>query len=110
MKSWIAVVDQLPALNAKLIVPDHSDPGDAATLITQERAFLGDIETLTLAAKREGKSADDAAAAVAAQMKQSTPTGQTGRRSQYGEASVRRGVTRRSSHLHFETRARTSAA
>jgi glyoxylase-like metal-dependent hydrolase (beta-lactamase superfamily II) len=69
VKSWIAVVDQLPALNAKLIVPDHSDPGDAATMIAQERAFLGDIETFTLAAKREGKSADDAAAAVAAQMK-----------------------------------------
>jgi glyoxylase-like metal-dependent hydrolase (beta-lactamase superfamily II) len=69
VKSWIAVVDQLPSLNAKTIVPDHSDPGDASTMIAQERAFLGDIETLTLAAKREGKSADDAAAAVAAQMK-----------------------------------------
>jgi hypothetical protein len=72
LKSWIAVVDQLAALNPKLIVPDHSDSGDAS-LITQERAFLGDLQTLTAMAKREGKSADDAATAVAAEMKAKYP-------------------------------------
>ena len=72
VKSWIAVVDQLAPLNPKLIVPDHSDPGDAS-LISQERAFLGDLQTLTAMAKREGKSADDAATAVAAEMKAKYP-------------------------------------
>jgi len=69
VKSWIAVLDQLAPLKPKLIVPDHSAPGDGVLLIAQERAFLGDLETLTVTAKQAGKSADDAAADVAAELK-----------------------------------------
>ncbi|MBZ5643741.1 MAG: MBL fold metallo-hydrolase [Acidobacteriia bacterium] len=71
-KSWIADLDQLAPLRPKLIVPDHGALGDAS-LISQERAFLADLRDSALALKAQGKSADDAAQAVAAQLKTKYP-------------------------------------
>jgi glyoxylase-like metal-dependent hydrolase (beta-lactamase superfamily II) len=67
-KSWQEVVKRIQSLPVKIVVPDHSAVGDAS-LVTQELAFLTDLETLTADAKREGKSADDAAASVSDTMK-----------------------------------------
>ena len=71
-KSWIADLDKLAPLHPKLIVPDHGALGDAP-LIPQERAFLADLRDSALALKAQGKSADDAAQAVAAQFKTKYP-------------------------------------
>jgi glyoxylase-like metal-dependent hydrolase (beta-lactamase superfamily II) len=71
-KSWRAVVEQVQKLPVKIVVPDHSAVGDAS-LVTQELAFLTDLVTLTARAKSAGKSVDDAAQSVAAEMKQKYP-------------------------------------
>ena len=68
-KDWRATVEQVTKLPVKIVLPDHSAVGDAS-LVTQELAFLTDLETLTADAKRAGKSADDAAASVADARKQ----------------------------------------
>ena len=67
-KSWQDVVKRIQSLPVKIVLPDHSAVGDAS-LVTQELAFLTDLETLTADAKRGGKSADDAAASVSDSMK-----------------------------------------
>jgi glyoxylase-like metal-dependent hydrolase (beta-lactamase superfamily II) len=71
-KSWIAILDQLAPLKPRLIVPDHGELGDGS-LVAQQRIFLIDLETRTLALKREGKSPDDTAKMVADEMKQKYP-------------------------------------
>ena len=71
-ESWIAILDQLAPLKPRLIVPDHGELGDSS-LIALQRAFLTDLESRTLALKREGKSADDTAKLVADEMKQKYP-------------------------------------
>ncbi|MBZ5660624.1 MAG: MBL fold metallo-hydrolase [Acidobacteriia bacterium] len=71
-KSWIADLDQLEPLHPRLIVPDHGALGDAS-LIARERAFLVDLQDSTLELWRQGKSADDAAQAIAAEFKTKYP-------------------------------------
>jgi len=68
-KSWLAVVEQIEAMHVRMVVPDHSAVGDGS-MVEQEKMFLSDLESLTAAAKGGGKSADDAAQSVAAEMKQ----------------------------------------
>jgi hypothetical protein len=68
VRSWRAVVEQIQTLPVKIVVPDHSAVGDAS-LVAEELGFLTVLETLTAEAKREGKSADDAAASVSDSMK-----------------------------------------
>lgn len=63
-KSWLAVLDRALPLNPKIVVPDHSDVGDAS-LITQERAFMADLQSRSLALKAQGKPADEAGKIVA---------------------------------------------
>ena len=42
-KSWLAVLDKVAPLQPALILPDHSQPGDAK-LIAEQRAFLIDLQ------------------------------------------------------------------
>ena len=58
-KSWLAVVDKVASLNPKIVVPDHTPPGDTS-LIAQQRAFMADIQSRAMALKAEGKSAEEA--------------------------------------------------
>ncbi len=58
-KSWLAVLDQAAKLNPKIVVPDHSAPGDGS-LIAGEQGLMRDLVTRTNALKAEGKSADEA--------------------------------------------------
>ncbi len=71
-KGWIADLNQLIPLKPRIVVPDHGNLGDAS-LIAQQRAFLVDLRDTTLEMKRQGKSADDAAQAIAAQFKTKYP-------------------------------------
>jgi glyoxylase-like metal-dependent hydrolase (beta-lactamase superfamily II) len=76
VKNWLAILDQLEPLHPRLIVPDHGALGDGS-LIAKERAFLLDLQARSLELKREGQSADQAAATVTAEFKTKYPDWQT---------------------------------
>jgi glyoxylase-like metal-dependent hydrolase (beta-lactamase superfamily II) len=76
VKNWLVILDRLEPLKPRFIVPDHGVLGDGS-LIAKERAFLLDLQTRSLALKREGKSAEEAAAAVTAEFKTKYPDWQT---------------------------------
>ena len=65
-KSWLAVLDKVAPLRPALILPDHSQPGDAK-LIAEQRAFLIDLQDRMQALKSEGKSAAEAARLISAE-------------------------------------------
>lgn len=58
--SWLAVLDKIAALPVAHVIPDHSTPGDGS-LVAAERSFIADLRTRTLALKKQGVSAADAA-------------------------------------------------
>jgi glyoxylase-like metal-dependent hydrolase (beta-lactamase superfamily II) len=60
LKSWIAVVDKVAALKPALVLPDHSLPG-GGELVAEQRGFLADLDASIQAARRQGKSAEEAA-------------------------------------------------
>ncbi len=72
MSSWIAVLDKIAPLNALHVLPDHSPPGDGS-LVASERNFIDDFQTRTLALKRQGVSAQDAAKQLGAEFKAKYP-------------------------------------
>jgi glyoxylase-like metal-dependent hydrolase (beta-lactamase superfamily II) len=76
VKNWLAILDQLEPLKPRFIVPDHGALGDGS-LIAKERAFLLDLQTRSLALKRQGKSAEEAATIVTAEFKTKYPDWQT---------------------------------
>ncbi len=65
-RQWIAVLDKIAPLKPKLVVPDHGDLGDDS-LIAEERAFLADLQSRSLALKAEGRPAEEAGRIVAAE-------------------------------------------
>jgi glyoxylase-like metal-dependent hydrolase (beta-lactamase superfamily II) len=71
-KSWFAVLDKAALLKPAIILPDHSRPGDGG-LIAEQRAFMTDVLEHTQALKREGKSADEAARLVSADIEKRYP-------------------------------------
>lgn len=73
VKSWLEILDRLADLHAKLILPDHSDPGDATAMIAMQKGFLVDLQTRALAAKRQGVPVEDAAKQITDSMKAAYP-------------------------------------
>jgi glyoxylase-like metal-dependent hydrolase (beta-lactamase superfamily II) len=67
LRTWIAVLDELTALKPAHVVPSHGKLGDAA-LIVRDRTFITAVQARVGALKREGKSIDDAVAAVVAEI------------------------------------------
>ena len=67
LASWLAVLDKAALLKPALILPDHSPPGDGG-MIAEQRAFMVDLMERTRAHKREGKSAEDTARLVSAEL------------------------------------------
>jgi glyoxylase-like metal-dependent hydrolase (beta-lactamase superfamily II) len=65
LATWLSVLDELTALKPLHVVPSHGKLGDAA-LIDRDRAFIQAVQARVGALKREGKSVDDAVAAVIA--------------------------------------------
>jgi hypothetical protein len=61
------VLDELTALNALHVVPSHGKLGDA-TLVARDRVFIRSVQLRVGALKRDGKSIDDAVAAVIAEI------------------------------------------
>jgi len=66
-RSWLNVLDKVAALAPKIVVPDHSPPGDG-TLISEEKSLMNDLVTRTKALKGEGKSMDEVKHIVAAEI------------------------------------------
>lgn len=67
ISTWISVLDELTALKPLHVVPSHGKLGDAG-LIARDLAFLKAVQVRVTALKREGKSIDDAVAAVAVEI------------------------------------------
>jgi glyoxylase-like metal-dependent hydrolase (beta-lactamase superfamily II) len=65
IKSWLAVLDKVAALEPAVILPDHSQPGDSK-LIAEQRAFLVDLQERIGTLKHQGKSAEEAARLISA--------------------------------------------
>jgi glyoxylase-like metal-dependent hydrolase (beta-lactamase superfamily II) len=76
VKNWLAILDRLEPLQPRLVLPDHGALGDGS-LIAKERAFLLELQSRSLELKREGKSADEAAATVTAEFKKKYTDWQT---------------------------------
>jgi len=67
LKRWLSVLDELAALKPLHVVPSHGKLGDA-TLIARDREFIQAVQARVAALKREGKSIDEAVAAVVAEI------------------------------------------
>ncbi len=66
-QSWLKVLDGVAGLKPRTIVPDHTDMGDGAALIAEQRAFLTDLQSRALALKAQGTSAEEAGKIVLAE-------------------------------------------
>jgi glyoxylase-like metal-dependent hydrolase (beta-lactamase superfamily II) len=71
-KNWLAILDRLEALKARLVVPDHGALGDGS-LIAKERTVLLELQTRSLDLKRQGKSSEEAATTATAEFKTRYP-------------------------------------
>jgi len=67
LKTWLSVLDELTALKPLHVVPSHGRLGDA-TLIARDHEFIEAVRARVITLKREGKSIDDAVAAVVAEI------------------------------------------
>jgi glyoxylase-like metal-dependent hydrolase (beta-lactamase superfamily II) len=67
MKAWLAAFDTFEALKPQVIVPAHGAVGTGA-LIAANRAFMTAVKTRALALKAQGRSIDDTASAVQAEL------------------------------------------
>jgi glyoxylase-like metal-dependent hydrolase (beta-lactamase superfamily II) len=65
--TWLSTLDELTSLKPAKVVPSHGVIGDAM-LITRDRAFLQAVQDRVGELKRAGKSSDDVAAAVVAEI------------------------------------------
>jgi glyoxylase-like metal-dependent hydrolase (beta-lactamase superfamily II) len=57
--SWLAVLDQVSALNPLHVLPDHSAPGDGS-MVAMEKKFIADLRNSALELKKKGVTADAA--------------------------------------------------
>jgi glyoxylase-like metal-dependent hydrolase (beta-lactamase superfamily II) len=71
-KKWLAVLDQIIPLNAKIVMPDHSPPGDGS-LVKTEEDFMRDLVTRLQVLKAQGTSADDAKKILVAEFQAKYP-------------------------------------
>jgi glyoxylase-like metal-dependent hydrolase (beta-lactamase superfamily II) len=63
MRAWLNAFDAFEAMHPRTIVPSHGPIGDGS-LIAANRALMRDIQTRVRELKIQGKSVDEAAAAV----------------------------------------------
>jgi glyoxylase-like metal-dependent hydrolase (beta-lactamase superfamily II) len=65
--TWLTTLDELDALRPAVVVPSHGAIGDA-TLIGMDREYLKAVQVRVGELKTQGKSADDAAQTVTAEI------------------------------------------
>jgi glyoxylase-like metal-dependent hydrolase (beta-lactamase superfamily II) len=71
-KNWLAILDQLDALQPYIIVPGHGEVGEAA-LIGMERTYLMAVQSRVVELKAQGKSADESAKLLSAEFRAKYP-------------------------------------
>jgi glyoxylase-like metal-dependent hydrolase (beta-lactamase superfamily II) len=70
--SWLAVLDQVSALNALHVLPDHSAPGDGS-MVAMEKKFIADLRNSALELKKKGVTADAAGVQLGNEFKTKYP-------------------------------------
>jgi glyoxylase-like metal-dependent hydrolase (beta-lactamase superfamily II) len=70
--SWLAVLDQVAALNALHVLPDHSAPGDGS-MVALEKQFINDLRNSALEFKKSGVSVEDAGKRLESEFKTKYP-------------------------------------
>jgi glyoxylase-like metal-dependent hydrolase (beta-lactamase superfamily II) len=63
MQAWLSAFDKFEAMHPRIIVPSHGPIGEGS-LIASNRALMRDIQSRVRELKGQGKTADEAAAAV----------------------------------------------
>jgi glyoxylase-like metal-dependent hydrolase (beta-lactamase superfamily II) len=71
--NWISILDKLAALKPRIVVPGHGGVEDLA-LIERESAVLKEMQARTAQLKKQGKSAEDAAALLTKELKAKYPS------------------------------------
>lgn len=72
MKAWLTAFDTLEALKPKTVVPAHGEVGPG-TLIAANRTIMQAVQSRARALKAEGRSVDDVAKAVQAELQAQHP-------------------------------------
>jgi glyoxylase-like metal-dependent hydrolase (beta-lactamase superfamily II) len=72
MRAWLAAFDTFEALAPRTIVPAHGEVGTGA-LIAANRQLMNEIQTRTRALKAQGRTAEEVATAVQAELQASHP-------------------------------------
>ena len=72
INTWLATLDELAALGPTAVVPSHGAIGDAS-LIAKDRDYLSAVRARVRELKAQGKSADDAAQTVVAEIQAKFP-------------------------------------
>jgi glyoxylase-like metal-dependent hydrolase (beta-lactamase superfamily II) len=70
---WLKTVKALEPLKARIVLPDHSPPGDAAMLFSEEKDFLSTLDDRARALKSGGIAAANAGRTVTEEMKARYP-------------------------------------
>jgi glyoxylase-like metal-dependent hydrolase (beta-lactamase superfamily II) len=73
---WLKSLDRLDALTPKVVVPSHGPLGDAQ-FMADYRKYITQVQTLTAARKKEGKTVEQTLEAVTAELRSQYP--ETGR-------------------------------
>ena len=71
-QKWLAVLDKMEQLNANVVLPDHSLPGDVF-LVRAETNFMRDLVNRIKAAKAQGVTVEDAKRTIAEEMQKKYP-------------------------------------
>jgi len=72
MKAWLAAFDAFDAMRPRTIVPSHGPVGDGS-LLQVNRAFMQEVQTRVRALKSQGRSIDETATAVQAEVQAKHP-------------------------------------
>jgi glyoxylase-like metal-dependent hydrolase (beta-lactamase superfamily II) len=67
LRTWLSTLDELAALRPAVVVPSHGAVGDAS-LIARDRDYLSAVQTRARELKGLGKSADEAAQTISAEL------------------------------------------
>jgi glyoxylase-like metal-dependent hydrolase (beta-lactamase superfamily II) len=73
MRAWLAAFDAFEAMRPRTIVPSHGAIGDASLIPTLRTALL-DVQARARALKAQGRSADEAAMTIQAEVQAKYPT------------------------------------
>jgi len=65
-RHWLASLDRLEALKPAIVVPSHGPTADGTIFIGGYRSYLVEVRDRTAAAKKAGRSAEQAVQAVTA--------------------------------------------